>query len=142
MWDSVSFDTSSFSTTSWDFGVVEDVSQNPGGLGGDDTIVVRKPQAAIFKPTGLTLTKPVKNKDVARRIAETAEIHAEVASVEQTVTQPLPTLDAKLAEQSGAALLTYEMSQMEMIAEIKTLLENAARSDEEEALLLIFMEAI
>lgn len=101
-------------------------------------------RGAIFKPTGLThtLTKPVKNKDVARRIAETAEIHAEVAGVEQTVAQPLPTLDAKLAEQSGAALLTYEMSQLEMIAEIKMLLEKAARSDEEEALLLIFMEAI
>ena len=86
------------------------------------------PAARTYKPTGLVDRPKLKTKaqkQVEARLAETAEIHAEVvAEAKQEFLEPVVT-----------------MSLTEIDAEIGRLLHKVIRTDDEEALLLMMMAA-
>lgn len=114
------------------------------GTGGVD-----KAQKSIYKPTGLlhgrkTLTLPKLTRP--ETLSETQPVLDDINLASQTqtgipnpVAEYVGTDELKALAEKNAAI---GMTQMQMIDEIKLLIAKQMRTDEEEALLLIFMEAI
>ena len=98
-----------------------------GGLGGGGKGDNAAPNRT-FKPTGLVDRTKLKEKTkVEERLAETAEIHAEVIA------------EAKQEFLSETPQVTMSLSEIDM--EIGRLLRKVMRSDDEEVMLLILMAA-